>query len=115
MDYETDILNFWKSNKINEKVDEKNKGGKLFSWVEGPPYPTGEAHLGHLRNWAIKDCVFRFHRFLGEEVYTKDGYDVHGLPVEQKVQTKLGIKDTKELKEEFGEAKFKNSLCFHLL
>ena len=106
MDYETDILNFWKSNKINEKVDNRNKGGKLFSWVEGPPYPTGEAHLGHLRNWAIKDCVFRFHRFLGEEVYTKDGYDVHGLPVEQKVQTKLGIKDTKELKEEFGEAKF---------
>ena len=106
MDYETDILNFWKSNKINEKVDDRNKGGKLFSWVEGPPYPTGEAHLGHLRNWAIKDCVFRFHRFLGEEVYTKDGYDVHGLPVEQKVQTKLGIKDTKELKEEFGEAKF---------
>ena len=107
LEYETKILKFWEDNKINEKVDIKNKGGKLFSWVEGPPYPTGEAHLGHLRNWAIKDCVFRFNRFCGKEVYTKDGYDVHGLPVEQKVQQKLGLVDTNELKE-FGEEKFTN-------
>ncbi len=102
---EIDIMKFWEDNKIFEKVNSKNKSGKPFSWVEGPPYPTGEAHLGHLSNWAIKDSVFRFNRYLGRDVYVKDGYDVHGLPVEQKVQERLGIKTVDELKE-FGEEKF---------
>ena len=105
MDYENEILKFWENKNIFEKVQKKNENGKIFSWVEGPPYPTGEAHLGHLRNWAIKDFVFRYKRFCGFNVYTKDGYDVHGLPVEQKVQKKLGLVDTNELKK-FGEEKF---------
>lgn len=103
---EEKILEFWKKNNLYEKVKEKGKKAKVFQFVEGPPYPTGEAHLGHLRNWAIKDSVFRFRRFLGENVKARDGYDVHGLPVEQKVQKKLGITDTKVLKEEFGVDKF---------
>ena len=103
--YEKEILSFWKDNKVFEKVNESKRGKEVFSWVEGPPYPTGEAHLGHLRNWAIKDAVFRHKRFNGFDVYTKDGYDVHGLPVEQKVQKELGIEDTNELKE-YGEDKF---------
>jgi isoleucyl-tRNA synthetase len=105
LENEEKIIKFWEDNKIFEKVNKKNKGGKPFSWVEGPPYPTGEAHLGHLRNWAIKDSVFRFQRFLGHDVYVKDGYDVHGLPVEQKVQERLKIKTVDELKK-FGEENF---------
>lgn len=105
-DEELTILDFWKKNNIFEKVKEKNKGGDQFTWVEGPPFPTGEAHLGHMRNWAIKDSVLRFRRAEGYNVYTRDGYDVHGLPVEQKVQKKLGIQDTKELKEKFGVDNF---------
>ncbi|MFP4402443.1 MAG: class I tRNA ligase family protein [Candidatus Nanoarchaeia archaeon] len=104
-DYELQIQEFWEENNINEKVSLSKQGRKIFSWVEGPPYPTGEAHLGHLRNWAVKDSVFRFKRFQGYNVYTKDGYDVHGLPIEQKVQKELGIEDTNELLE-FGEEKF---------
>lgn len=103
--YEKEILQFWEQEKINDKVNEAKRGKEIFSWVEGPPYPTGEAHLGHLRNWAIKDSVFRHKRFSGFDVYTKDGYDVHGLPVEQKVQKQLGIEDTNELKK-YGEDKF---------
>lgn len=103
--YEKEILQFWEQEKVNDKVNESKRGKEIFSWVEGPPYPTGEAHLGHLRNWAIKDAVFRHKRFSGFDVYTKDGYDVHGLPVEQKVQKELGIQDTKELKK-YGEDKF---------
>lgn len=103
---EVEIIKFWEEKGIYEKVKSKNKGNKPFNWVEGPPYPTGEAHLGHLRNWAIKDSVMRFRRLEGFDVYSKDGYDVHGLPVEQKVQQRLGINDTKELKDNFGIPKF---------
>lgn len=103
--YELDIQEMWEEQQIYEKVKEQKQVRDIFSWVEGPPYPTGEAHLGHLRNWAIKDTVFRFKRFQGYNVYTKDGYDVHGLPIEQKVQKELGIEDTKQLLK-FGEEKF---------
>ena len=103
--YEEEILKFWEENNVFDKVNESKKGKQLFSWVDGPPYPTGEAHLGHLRNWAIKDAVFRHKRFTGHDVVAKDGYDVHGLPVEQKVQKELGIEDTKQLME-YGEGKF---------
>lgn len=103
--YEQQILKFWEEKDIYNKVKAKNKGKKSFVHVDGPPYPTGEIHVGHLRNWAIKDSVLRFRRFQGFDVYARDGYDVHGLPVETKVQKNLGFKHTNDLKE-FGEEKF---------
>jgi len=104
-DYEIEVQNFWKKNNIYEKLQEKNKNSKIFSHVDGPPYPTGEIHLGHLRNWSVKDCILRFKRLEGYNVYARDGYDAHGLPVENKVQAKLGLKTVDDLKE-FGEANF---------
>ena len=103
--YEEEIMKLWKDKDIYKKVQKRNEGSEVFNHVDGPPYPTGEPHLGHLRNWAIKDSVLRFHRFLGKEVYARDGYDVHGLPVENKVQAKLGLKTVDELKK-FGEENF---------
>ena len=97
--YEIEIQKFWEENKIYEKVKKRNKDSKPFNFIEGPPYPTGDAHLGHLRNWAIKDSVLRFKRYNGYDVYARDGYDVHGLPVENKVQKKLDLKTVDSLKE----------------
>jgi len=102
---ELEILDFWNKNSILKKVNEKNLNGELFNFVEGPPYPTGEAHIGHLRLWSIKYSVLRFRRSSGYNVYARDGYDVHGLPVENKAQAKLGIKTVDDLKK-FGEEKF---------
>ncbi len=104
-EYEEEVLNFWKENNIYEKVKEKNSSGELFNSVDGPPYPTGDVHLGHLRNWSIKDSVYRFRRFQGYNVYIRDGYDAHGLPVENKVQSKLNLKTVEDLKN-FGEENF---------
>ncbi len=103
--YEEEIIKYWKENKIYDKVQEKNSKGDLFNHIDGPPYPTGEVHLGHLRNWTIKDSVLRFRRFQGYNVYARDGYDANGLPVENKVQKKLGLTTVKKLKE-FGEENF---------
>ena len=49
-DYEFEILDFWKKNNIFDKVNTKNSNGKLFSWVEGPPYPTGEQNCPGVRD-----------------------------------------------------------------
>ena len=103
--YEENILKFWKDNSIQEKVNNSLKDKPLFNTIDGPPFPTGEPHVGHVRNWTIKDTVMRFKRLQGYNVYARDGYDVHGLPVENKVQAKLNLKTVDQLKE-FGEENF---------
>lgn len=105
LQYEEEILKFWTEKDIYNKVQKKNEGNELFNHIDGPPYPTGDVHLGHLRNWAIKDSVLRFKRMQGYSVYARDGYDVHGLPVENKVQEKLKLKTVEDLKN-FGEENF---------
>ncbi len=92
---EEKILGYWKKNRINEKVREKNKGGKKFYFLDGPPFVTGDLHPGQMWVKSNKDIVLRYKRMRGFNVYDRSGYDVHGLPIENKVEAKLGIKSKK--------------------
>ncbi len=50
--------------------------------LEMLPYPSGEPHLGHLKNYAIGDAVAHFWRRQGYRVMHPIGYDAFGLPAE---------------------------------
>jgi isoleucyl-tRNA synthetase len=106
---EDEIKEFWKNEKLYHKIVEKNKGKKEFLFIDGPPYTTGAIHLGTAWNKVLKDFILRYKRMGGFEVTDTPGFDMHGLPIEVKVEQKLKIKDKKEI-EKIGISKF-TSLC----
>jgi len=102
---EEEILDFWKNQKIMDKLRKKNKDGKKFYFLDGPPYTSGKFHLAHAWNYAHKDMILRYHRSKGCNVWDRNGFDMHGLPTAHKVMDKHGLK-TKEDIEKFGLDKF---------
>ncbi len=102
---EEEILELWEDNKIYNKVKEKNKKGKKFYFLQGPPYTSGRLHIAHAWNNGMKDMVMRYKRMKGFNVWDRAGYDMHGLPTANKVQKKLKLKDKDAIKK-FGVGKF---------
>jgi len=103
---EEKILEFWEKKQIFDKSRKKNKGKKLFRWLEGPPTANGKPHMGHVLTRSIKDVFLRYKTMKGYDVQPRiAGWDTHGLPVEREVEKELGIKDKKEI-ENFGIREF---------
>jgi leucyl-tRNA synthetase len=57
-------------------------GGEDAYVLEMLPYPSGEPHIGHLKNYALGDAIAHFQRRLGRRVLHPIGYDSFGLPAE---------------------------------
>ena len=102
---EEEVLKFWKENKIFEKSLERNPKSKLFSFYDGPPFITGTPHYATLLPSIAKDVIPRYQTMKGYYVPRVWGWDVHGLPVENKVEQTLGFKSKKDI-EEFGVGNF---------
>jgi isoleucyl-tRNA synthetase len=105
---EKEILEFWEKNQIYKTAKKKNKGKEKFTYLDGPPYTSGKIHLGHAWGKAIRDSVMRFKRMNGFDVWDRAGFDMHGLPTENKVCAELNL-ERKEDIEEFGLEKFQKA------
>ena len=102
---ESSIMALWDEIDAYSKVREQRRGGKKFFFVDGPPYTTGKVHLGTAWNKVIKDSILRFKSMQGYHVRDRAGWDMHGLPIEVKVEGMLGFKSKKDI-ESYGVDKF---------
>ena len=102
---EGEVLKFWTENDTYGKVKELREEGDDYFFVDGPPYTTGHIHLGTAWNKILKDTILRYKRMCGLNVTDRAGYDMHGLPIEVRVENELGFKSKKDI-EKFGISEF---------
>ncbi|HET9946900.1 MAG TPA: isoleucine--tRNA ligase [Patescibacteria group bacterium] len=99
---EEQTIAYWKENKTFEKSIENRPETKTWTFLDGPPFVTGLPHYGSLLSSIPKDLFPRFWTMKGYRVRRVWGWDCHGLPAENKVETKLGLKSKREIEEKVG-------------
>ncbi|USZ71197.1 isoleucine--tRNA ligase [Natronosalvus halobius] len=99
------VFDHWDEVDAYERTKQHRADGESFFFVDGPPYTSGAAHMGTTWNKSLKDLYIRFKRMQGYNVTDRPGYDMHGLPIETKVEEELGFENKKDI-EAYGEENF---------
>jgi leucyl-tRNA synthetase len=106
---EKDIQKDWKANKTFHASSSTDK--PKYYCLSMLPYPSGNLHMGHVRNYSIGDAVSRYKKLKGFNVLQPMGWDAFGLPAENaainkkvhpQVWTEQNIKHMKQQLDALG-------------
>jgi isoleucyl-tRNA synthetase len=98
---EPNMLKNWYSKDLYQKIRTAKKGKKTFILHDGPPYANGDIHIGHSVNKILKDIIIKAKTLSDFDAPYIPGWDCHGLPIELKVEQKVGKPGQKITAAEF--------------
>jgi isoleucyl-tRNA synthetase len=87
---EPEFLKRWQEMGLYEQLRTQRKGREKFILHDGPPYANGDIHIGHAVNKILKDIIIKSKSMTGFDAPYVPGWDCHGLPIELKVEKKVG-------------------------
>ena len=97
-------LEQWEKDDVYGQIRQARQGRKTYILHDGPPYANGQIHLGHVVNKVLKDIIIKYKTLDGYDAPYVPGWDCHGLPIEQKVEQKIGKVGQKVNATKFREA-----------
>ena len=104
---EEDIRSYWEKIQLHKQLHKiaYDESKEPFYFLDGPPYTSGQVHIGTAWNKTMKDFVVRLRRMQGKAVWDRAGYDMHGLPNENATMKELDMKTNEDIFE-YGVAEF---------
>lgn len=102
---EAQAQDYWADNHSFEAKEDLNR--EKFYCLSMLPYPSGELHMGHVRNYTIGDVIARYQHAKGKNVMQPMGWDAFGLPAENAaIKNKLPpsewtYKNIKKMRKQF--------------
>jgi isoleucyl-tRNA synthetase len=92
------MLARWDAERLYERLREARQSGPKYVLHDGPPYASGELHIGTGMNKILKDIVLKYKALRGFDVPYVPGWDCHGLPIERRA-----LEEMQEKKERWDK------------
>jgi isoleucyl-tRNA synthetase len=102
---EHEVLRMWQERDVFRKLVQKNRGGRKWSFLDGPITANNPMGVHHAWGRTYKDVYQRYHAMNGCELRYQNGFDCQGLWVEVEVEKELNL-GTKTAIVEHGIDKF---------
>jgi isoleucyl-tRNA synthetase len=94
---EHQMLKFWASNQIFNKLRQKNAAGEIFRFLDGPITANNPMGVHHARGRTLKDTFLRYKSLRGYTSHYQNGFDGQGLWVEVEVERELGFNSKEDI------------------
>ena len=99
------ILDVWERDRTFDRLRERNTGGPVFSFIDGPITANNPMGVHHAWGRTLKDIYQRWFALRGFDQRYQNGFDCQGLWVEVEVEKALSLNSKQEI-EDYGLDKF---------